>query len=439
MRPTKLLRILPAFLIGSFLISSWWMSLAQANVIPTHIDNRAALNPSDSAAILCVNSITVTNTADSGVGSLRQALEDVCHSGIVDFDLTYPATVTLTSSELKITKSLSLNGPGVENLTVSGDDSFRVFNIRTAMTDVVTITSMTIANGNAITNGGGILLEGDGALNVQQATLINNYSDENGGSMFNNGQLTVANSVITSSRAAIDGGGVYNSGRATIDDTTIAFNVVDDDGGGIYTSGQMTVTGTTINSNNAGGDDGGGIHNSGEAIIENTAIVLNEVNDDGGGIYTTGQITVTNTTIGSNDAEGFYSDDGATSRLTHVTITESDEEGIYLSDDSGTLEMQNSLIVNNLIEDIDVSSSGDDTNIVSLGYNIVGSVFRVNFSTNTTGDLYGDNRNVTTPNPGATEVNGVIDGRLDAISQTGGSFYHIPQMWSPAVNHIPNG
>ena len=50
--------------------------------------------------------VTVVNTDDSGAGSLRQAiadvLGDVCTGGRIDFDLTLPATITLTSGELGI-------------------------------------------------------------------------------------------------------------------------------------------------------------------------------------------------------------------------------------------------------------------------------------------------------------------------------------------------
>ena len=40
---------------------------------------------------------TVTNTNDSGAGSLRQALADANDGDTIDFNLTYPATITLTT------------------------------------------------------------------------------------------------------------------------------------------------------------------------------------------------------------------------------------------------------------------------------------------------------------------------------------------------------
>ena len=44
--------------------------------------------------------ITVTNTNDDGAGSLRKALADAHNGDIIDFNLTYPATITLTTDSL---------------------------------------------------------------------------------------------------------------------------------------------------------------------------------------------------------------------------------------------------------------------------------------------------------------------------------------------------
>jgi hypothetical protein len=56
--------------------------------------------------------VTVTNTDDSGPGSLRQAISDAQLGDSIDFALTTPATITLTSGELVITKPLTIAGPG---------------------------------------------------------------------------------------------------------------------------------------------------------------------------------------------------------------------------------------------------------------------------------------------------------------------------------------
>ena len=57
-------------------------------------------------------SLTVTNTNDAGPGSLRQAVADAAPGDTVEFALTYPATITLTTGELVIAKPLNVAGPG---------------------------------------------------------------------------------------------------------------------------------------------------------------------------------------------------------------------------------------------------------------------------------------------------------------------------------------
>src|SRR5438093_7741809 len=73
--------------------------------------------------------ITVTNTNDSGPGSLRQALADVNDGDTIDFAVT--GTIALTSGGLVVDKSVTISGPGPTLLTVSGyvtlNAGFRVF------------------------------------------------------------------------------------------------------------------------------------------------------------------------------------------------------------------------------------------------------------------------------------------------------------------------
>ena len=78
---------------------------------------------------------TVTNNADSGAGSLRQAIIDAnTTTGVADtinFSLGSSATITLTSAQLPpITDGagLTIDG-GSANITISGDNQYRVFEV----------------------------------------------------------------------------------------------------------------------------------------------------------------------------------------------------------------------------------------------------------------------------------------------------------------------
>jgi len=83
--------------------------------------------------------LTVNSTDDAG--------------DTIEFNLTYPATIILGSAALQIDKNLTITGPGADQLTISGDNASRVFNITSG---TVIISDLTIANGNKMGNGGGI-------------------------------------------------------------------------------------------------------------------------------------------------------------------------------------------------------------------------------------------------------------------------------------------
>lgn len=76
--------------------------------------------------------ILVTNTNDNGAGSLRQALADVNDGGAISFGVT--GTMTLTTGELLVNKSITINGPGSDHLTVDGNHAIRVFHVSGGVT-----------------------------------------------------------------------------------------------------------------------------------------------------------------------------------------------------------------------------------------------------------------------------------------------------------------
>jgi hypothetical protein len=127
--------------------------------------------------------ITVTNTNDSGPGSLRQALANANNGDTINFAVT--GVIALTSGELVITRNVTISGPGANQLSIDGNQGTFVFYVDTNAT-IATISGLTIRNG---VNGIGKF----GTLTVSNCVLSGNSVG-----IANNGHnLTVVNSNVS--------------------------------------------------------------------------------------------------------------------------------------------------------------------------------------------------------------------------------------------------
>src|SRR5262245_38657399 len=119
--------------------------------------------------------ITVTNTNDSGAGSLRQAIADASPGDTINFSVATPATITLTSGELVVSKNLTISGPTTGRLSVSGNGTSRVFNIGGDYSaPTVTISNLTIMNGTNTDFGGGGIYNFFSTLTITNSTISGN-------------------------------------------------------------------------------------------------------------------------------------------------------------------------------------------------------------------------------------------------------------------------
>jgi hypothetical protein len=284
------------------------------------------------------NIIVVTNTNDSGPGSLRDALATANVGDTIDAT-GVSGTILLTSGELQITQSVTINGPGAGTLAVDGNATFRVF-------DNVIFLNVTIS-GFTITNGlGGIL--NTGGLTLSDSIVSNSRTfNANGGGIANNGTLTVTNSIITGNSAAF-GGGIANTGDLTVANSTIIGNGASDAGGGMFLfGGNTTVTDSTISDNSAT-LSGGGIENTQIATTVNNSTISGNSADFGGGLSNeTGlgpsTVTISNSTLSGNSATGngggIYNAQAGTSATIELsnTILNRGSSGENIFNDGGTV------------------------------------------------------------------------------------------------------
>jgi hypothetical protein len=131
----------------------------------------------------------VNSTADSGTGTLRSCLTNATSGTIVSFNVPSLSIITLASALPAISTNLILQGPGAQQLTISGASQYSVFTINAGTAG---ISGLTIANGNSSGNGGAIL--NSGTLPVSDSAFTGNTTSAFGGAIANAGTLTVSES-----------------------------------------------------------------------------------------------------------------------------------------------------------------------------------------------------------------------------------------------------
>ena len=313
--------------------------------------------------------ITVTNTNDSGPGSLRQALVDANDGDTIVFAVT--GTIVLTSDGLVIDNDLTISGPGANRLSINGNKAGYgcVFGI--AHNNTVTISGLTITNGHC-----GIFSD-HATLTVSNCVVSDNIGGPSFGGIGIDNNLGPAAPVERGN--ARDGRGAYTNHPAGFPMLTVANCVISDNSGsGVQNlSAPVTIINTTISGNSAG--EGGGINTGGGKLpgnltVINSTISGNFASSDGGGIasFFSG-LTIVNSTISGNTVgDPDYGDGGGIASGSGVvppalTITNSTVSGNSAATCGGvcggTVEIQNTILNAN-------ASGNIGGTVTSRGYNV---------------------------------------------------------------------
>jgi hypothetical protein len=152
------------------------------------------------------STLTVTNNlVTGGAGTLRAEIAAAASGDTIVFAPSLAGqTITLAYRELAITKSLTIQGLGAGQLTISGGNTSRVFEVSGVGTNV-TLSGLAITHGNARSNtvfyngdGGGILNRDGSTLTISDCTLSNNLAQWEGGGIANLGAtLNVITSTVS--------------------------------------------------------------------------------------------------------------------------------------------------------------------------------------------------------------------------------------------------
>ena len=242
--------------------------------------------------------ITVTNGADSGVGSLRQRVADACPGATIRFDRSL--TVTLTSGQISVDKPIILDGNGFMP-TIDGNHASRIFVVNYGVN--VTMRGLHITNA--------------------YVTCPADYCS--GGVFLNYGNLYVTDSTLNANIAERNAGVIHNLGTFTLSSTLVSDNYAGWSGGSVSNWGSMYVYNSTFLNNGAGAS--GAIVNgpNGSASLINATFISNTAEGGGGAITNwTATLDVLNSTFVGNQSTsgigGIYNYEYGSARLTNTIL-----------------------------------------------------------------------------------------------------------------------
>ncbi len=244
----------------------------------------------------------VTTTADDGTpGTLRSQIAAASSGDTITFASNVTGTIALRSGELDISRSVTITGPGANVLAVDGGHASRVFGVTGG---TVTISGLTVQNGNSRDGGGGVFIA-SGAVTMAGCTLTNNSAGSTdiynpasgvGGGIANYGSLTLTGCTLANNSSPNGGGGIYNGGPLTAASCVLVGNSAnnsspDGGGGGILSGGYdtpraaVTLTNCTLTGNSVGNIYGGPpASGGGVSIVSGAATLTNDIlyGDTGG-------------------------------------------------------------------------------------------------------------------------------------------------------------
>ncbi len=383
-----------------------------------------------SATSLPAATFLVTNAKDSGAGSLRGAIARANTNGeddTINFDPTFfsvARTITLTGGEILISaddqsnngqtgRLVTINGPGSQLLTISGNNASRIFllagNPGAQLQNAnVTMNGMTLRDGNGTSsiesgNGGAIYAFLAANLTLNSMVLRNNVvtAVANAGAIFSNGSRNVViNNCLITENSAYGGGGMVigNENQTfTMRNTIVSNNTASSaDVGGISISrgtivianceitgnvaarsiggmdvyqARMDITDTVISGNEGttGGPGGLSFENTSVVNLRRVTISDNSTTSGGGGMSfrNIGEAvnivdsTISNNTVtgnsGSSNADGggvfIGGESNSPTRITNTTISGNTAgiRGGGIYNFSHGLEVINSTVVNNVV------------------------------------------------------------------------------------------
>jgi len=235
------------------------------------------------AGTACAGTMTVTSLADDGDGgcdatcTVRDAVASAASGDQIVFSnsLTLPGTNTLAGQEILLYKTLSIVGPGADQLTISGGGASRLFEL--VANASVSLSGLTLRDGSLVGPGG----SGGPAALAQ------------GGAFFVGGGSTLAlTNCVVRNNSAIGGSGISGIGPPA--------NLGGDAyGGAIFSAGTLQIHASRFSNNSAQGG-GGAMGFPGPGMGDGGG----GGSAQGGAVYGGGQTEILDSQFSDNLAQG---------------------------------------------------------------------------------------------------------------------------------------
>ena len=267
-------------------------------------------------------------------------------------------TYVLATRGFSLTKDVTIAGASAlinANGAVTHDRAFDI-----GQNAHVTLSHLTIENGQPADNGGGI--RAAGWLTLSEVSLVNNSAANGGGlAVASPGEAVLVNVTAQNNHASISGGGiVYDGGAEPVvwDNLAVQFNSAPTGGGMVLNHfGALAIRHASVLFNQAAGD-GGGILSDSSPTFADLNLRYNQAGNRGAGLMAYNSLTLTNALVQQNSIStttnfggggGIYLRKVSLVNLDHVSIVSNTAPyggGIYNEGYGNAVENLKSLTIN---------------------------------------------------------------------------------------------
>lgn len=346
-----------------------------------------------STGVYAQNVHSVSSTADSGAGTLRQLLADASPGD----SIVIPADSEIVIlSELTIDKNVSINGQGSTiRVAQPGVSAIRVFTLTNADLTNGALYNLILKGGNIqgrhatasdILNCGGILMMNVACtFRIENVEFLESKGTYAGAFQQNNvnANVTLKSCTFSGNTAINNAGALYNKGFMTMENCTFLTNSTTHNGAAIVSNKSLNVSGSLFKSNVAAtttnGAYAGAVFNTGNgslADFTDCLFVENVADTKGAAVF--GQSGNTETTINFTNCTFYNNTSNAEASLA------SNNAGGVFTTYAGIVNIVNCTMVGNTARLNGVAFIRD---LNTIKVNVVNSIIAYNYTGETLTDL----------------------------------------------------